>query len=220
MNPADGTWACGRYFQGADVVNMRCDAPLSRLMLQAKNDPVAGAAAAEIFAAAALAPQWAQARPTRICSVPPKPTEDGTGVEPDRFDVVRPVVAAAFGARDGVGALRMTRRIDDYKRLNHDARRAANQGRFDVTADVAGEHILLLDDVYTSGGQTNVCREKLVQAGAARVDVLAAATDPADRFSPAPTGRGPAVSTHEARVPVPVRQPNESRLIKEPWPRG
>uniref|UniRef100_UPI0038CD4676 ComF family protein n=1 Tax=Neoroseomonas rubea TaxID=2748666 RepID=UPI0038CD4676 len=66
-------------------------------------------------------------------------------------------------------------------------RAAAVEGAFGVPARgarrIAGLRVLLIDDVMTSGATANACARALLEAGAATVDVLAAARVPDPRFA-------------------------------------
>lgn len=70
--------------------------------------------------------------------------------------------------------------------LGADARAAALEGVFAVrpsrAALLAGKHVLLVDDVMTSGATASACTAVLLEGGAAAVDVLAAARVPDPRL--------------------------------------
>lgn len=158
----EGVFACGRYFQTSDSRHL--SSPLSMLVLTAKNDPAAAQRVAALFAGLAGNPDWEGF--DRVCSVPPKP-----GAANDRFDVARAELASRFGAANGGGNVEMLFDVPDYKHLNHGARRAANRDRFHAHG-VDGERVLLIDDVITSGGQAEACRDALQAADAGEVVVV------------------------------------------------
>ena len=58
--------------------------------------------------------------------------------------------------------------------LNKDRRKTniADAFRVNAPGKAAGKHILLIDDVYTTGATVDECARILIRAGAARVDVL------------------------------------------------
>jgi ComF family protein len=78
--------------------------------------------------------------------------------------------------------LRRTRATRPLGELGAEARRAALAGAFAVppreAPRIAGLHLLLVDDVLTSGATANACARALLDAGAASVAVLAAARVP------------------------------------------
>jgi hypothetical protein len=166
MRVESGVEALGRYFTSEDV-ERHPSHELSRLVLEAKGDPQAAARVADIFAALAERPSWHDRSPDVVVSVPPKPSQDY-----DRFAPVREAIADALGARGSDAILTMRFEAEGYKSMTHEERRRANQGRFE-SAPLDGEHVLLIDDVLTSGGQIEACRDQLVSAGAGRVNVVA-----------------------------------------------
>jgi predicted amidophosphoribosyltransferase len=107
--------------------------------------------------------------PQLVVSVPPKPD-----AEFDRFEASRSTVAEVLGARDVRGVLEMAFEVPNYKQLFPRERADANRGPF-LARPLNGERVLLLDDVLTTGGQTQVCRQALRAAGAGWVGVVALA---------------------------------------------
>jgi predicted amidophosphoribosyltransferase len=142
---------------------------LSRLILDAKRNPDRDSAIAAIFGSLAEL-VTARARPQLIVSVPPAP-----GDARDRFAAARAELAAFYGARDGGDDLRMVRAVAFYKRAPRDARAKLNVERFAVAGSLSGERALLIDDVLTSGGQSEACRAALLTAGCGSVTVIALA---------------------------------------------
>jgi hypothetical protein len=162
--------ACGRYFTPEDLERFPGD-PLSTLVLQAKDDAGAAERVAALFAEYARQPplQHPLVRPQLVTSVPPKPDQDF-----DRLEAARAAVADALGAAAAPGALEMAFDVPDYKTMSPTERREANRERFSAPP-LAGERVLLLDDVLTTGGQTDACKEALLGAGAGWVGILALA---------------------------------------------
>ena len=81
------------------------------------------------------------------------------------------------GVRTVPDALRRTRATQSLGELSAEARTRTLAGAIAVRrhAAVAGRHVLLVDDVLTSGATARDCTRALLEAGAAGVDVLVAA---------------------------------------------
>ncbi len=90
------------------------------------------------------------------------------------------VLAALLSRRTGtplLDCLRRTRYTTTQTRLDRDARMENLRGAFRVRhpARVLGRHLLLIDDVFTTGSTVEECSRVLCAAGAASVRVLTVA---------------------------------------------
>lgn len=72
--------------------------------------------------------------------------------------------------------LRRIRSTPPLKGMTRKQRAVAVRGVFDIPADrrarIAGKHVLLVDDVYTTGATAQACVRLLKRAGAARVTIF------------------------------------------------
>jgi HAD superfamily hydrolase (TIGR01549 family) len=171
----DGTYGLGRYFSTTD--RRHATHALTQLVIAAKDDGAAGERLAATFGGLV----GALRAPDIVTAVPPAPGQR------DRFVPVRAALASALGARDGGGLLVMREQVDGYKQLNHDVRRAVNEGRFEVTEQLTDDpEIVVVDDVVTSGGQSQACRAALRDHGAGSVWVIVASVtqDPLPQACP------------------------------------
>ena len=159
------TLALGRYFQWGD--RRYPEHALSRLIIDAKEDERRQEDLSRAFAALEIL-RFTNL-PALIASVPPAPEDPG-----DRFTTTRAAVANVFGAADRGGLLHMNYAVEDYKQTPRSQRAAMVRDRFEVTENLDGERVILIDDVLTSGSQARACREALTTAGAGGVTILTA----------------------------------------------
>lgn len=88
------------------------------------------------------------------------------------------------------GLLRRTRHTESQFLLSPTERRTNVRGAFQVQGSVAGLHILLVDDIYTTGTTARECTRTLLAAGAASVRVATLAR----------AGRDTAVAWHPSAL--------------------
>jgi HAD superfamily hydrolase (TIGR01549 family) len=162
MRLGGGSFGLGRYFPMGDTRYPGHE--LSHLVLRAKSDPTAAEEVATIFGT--LAEKLTSGpNPELVLSVPPEP--DGY----DRFALARAALAEVWDARDGGGLLTMSYTVEDYKHVAREDRASRNTERFEC-APLDGERVVLVDDVLTSGGQSEACRQAITAAGGGPVTIL------------------------------------------------
>lgn len=158
------TFGLGRYFPTTD--RRHPGQRLSRLIIDSKESADAQERLGACFEG--LAAVNVTNPPELVVSVPPDP--EGT----DRFGPARAAVAGLYGAEDGEGVLRQLYGSDDYKSTARAGRAALVLERFEATADLEGKRVVLLDDVLTSGAQSEACRAALREAGSGGVSIIVA----------------------------------------------
>lgn len=81
---------------------------------------------------------------------------------------LRPEWAMDFAPR----CMKRVHHREVHYRLSPEERRENVRGAFRVQGDVRGRHVLLVDDVYTTGATVTECTETLLGAGAGSVRVV------------------------------------------------
>lgn len=85
-------------------------------------------------------------------------------------------LAKEAGGRPLVDALIRTRRTPPLKQMSARRRRRLVAGAFAVNprrqAEIRGRHVILVDDIWTTGATAAACAQALRRAGAARIDLL------------------------------------------------
>lgn len=88
------------------------------------------------------------------------------------------VVARALDARVEVAALTKVRETTPQRTLGRASRRANLRGAFRCDLDVRGAHVVIVDDVITTGATAGCVADAIRRAGAASVRAWAAARAP------------------------------------------
>ncbi|CAN5287052.1 hypothetical protein BH10PSE13_BH10PSE13_07450 [soil metagenome] len=90
--------------------------------------------------------------------------------------LIADALARMSGARSLNDALVRTRRTPPLRNMSAGRRRRLVQGAFALAPQraehVKGRHIILIDDIWTTGATAGACAKILRRGGAARVDLL------------------------------------------------
>ena len=82
------------------------------------------------------------------------------------------MLGKAIGLAPIAGALRKTRDTMAQSSLGRAERQRNVAGAFEAAADLSGRHVLLVDDVMTTGATLRACAEACLAAKARRVDIF------------------------------------------------
>ena len=162
-------YALGRYFTASDP--RHATSALSAAVLALKNNDGPGEVFGECVGRAIDSLDWT---PDYIVPVPMKPSQ-----QRNRFEKLLEF------ARDHIDedteitldGLNCVKEIEGYKQMNPLERAEAIKGAFKTRYTWRGAKILLLDDVYTTGGTSGECVRVLRADGAGDVRIMALAKD-------------------------------------------
>lgn len=101
-----------------------------------------------------------------VTRVPPRPNER------DRLGPIVKDSCKVVGLRDMTDCLICIETYPPQKGLNHVARTENVKGKFLVNGDVYGKHIVLVDDVLTTGATVKECTKMLLEQGASDVTIV------------------------------------------------
>jgi ComF family protein len=111
------------------------------------------------------------ARPDCIAPVPMLPIKVlGRGFN-QSVELAR-LLGRIIGLPPRVSILRKTRDTKAQSSLGRAERQRNVAGAFAACADLSGQHVLLVDDVMTTGATLKACAEACLSAGARRVDIF------------------------------------------------
>lgn len=87
----------------------------------------------------------------------------------DRFEGYRAIAEEVTGATDDVGLREVRATPTDYKRCPDWQKREMRKGRFEISSDLSGTTVLVMDDVLTTGSTIGAMKDAALEAGAERV---------------------------------------------------
>lgn len=89
------------------------------------------------------------------------------------------LLAMETGRRLGIpvrNCLRKVKNTPSQSKLTRGSRRESVKGAFQLRANLSGEQILLIDDIFTTGATAGECAQVLLEGGAAKVGVMTLAS--------------------------------------------
>lgn len=113
----------------------------------------------------------ALARPDCIVPVPMRPDKVVERGFNQSVELAR-LLGRTVGLAPLRQGLRKTRRTRAQSSLGRLERSRNVEGAFEARADMSGRHVLLVDDVMTTGATLRACSRACLEAGARRVDVF------------------------------------------------
>jgi ComF family protein len=184
-----GRGRCGRCLArppplDATVAVLAYRFPVDRLLPRFKfhGDLAAGWLLAQLMAAALPGALGGSSRPAAVVPVPLHPSRLRQRGYDQALELARPV-AAALGLPLCAGALHRVRATQAQTTLDAAGRRGNVRRAFACRPGALPGHVVLLDDVMTTGATLGECTRALRRAGVARVDAWVLARAP-------PPGRG------------------------------
>lgn len=166
---APPVYALGRYFTASDP--RHGTSALSAAVLALKNHDGPQKILGECVGRAVDGLDWT---PEYIVPVPMKPSQ-----QRNRFELLLES-AKEYIDEDievAIDGLRCVKEIEGYKKMNPLERAEAVEGAFQTGYTWGNARILLVDDVYTTGGTSHECVRILKASGAGDVRILALAKD-------------------------------------------
>lgn len=160
----------GRYYKKSHSYNNIH--PLSNRIVRSKNDISQDIMFSSIYKTMVEAVHMQIQKVDAITRVPPKPS--------NARDRLKPIVAKVSRQ---IGVLDMSENfscLQDYtsqKSLNESQRIANVKGKFSATSEFNNKHVVLLDDVLSTGATIRECGRTLYAAGAKKVTVVVLAAN-------------------------------------------
>lgn len=156
--------AAGRYFSQSDP--RAYGHQLSKRILLHKREETAQT---EIFKEIyrKMIEKHIMQRADAVTRIPPKDARQF-----DRFRKIVSGLAETMELEDLAEELVCTRKYGSQRRLNLEERAANVRDAFKIEADLQGKHVLLLDDIITSGATVKEAARQMYQRGAEKVTVV------------------------------------------------
>lgn len=161
----------GRYYRSSHFSNKLN--PLSRRILKGKKDNTQDRLFSKVFEEMVKAIHYGVEKVDAITRIPPKPSDSH-----DRFKPIVSKVSRQLGILNMSEQLRCIEDYKQQKKCNNEAERVENvKGKFFASSEFNNKHVVLLDDVISTGSTVKECGKMLFAAGAKSVTVVVLAAN-------------------------------------------